>query len=144
MELLKTAGKYTVSDEIMAGIKENFLAGFATEDEVKATIKETFNDGYLADTHTAVAINVFKKLVSETPTVIASTASPYKFPKSVLSSIIGTAPDMDEFDMTEELSRVSGTKMPIPLSGLKNRPVRFTSVSEVEDMQQCVYDMLGI
>lgn len=144
MKLLSETGKYTVSDEIMAGIKENFAAGYSTEDEDRDTIKETFNNGYLADTHTAVAINVYKKLDSDRPTIIASTASPYKFPKSVLTAILGQAPDLDEFDMTEELSRVSTTKMPLPLAGLKNRPVRFTSVSEISDMEQCVYDMLGI
>lgn len=144
MKLLSETGKYTVSDEIMAGIKENFAAGYSTEDEDRDTIKETFDNGYLADTHTAVAINVYKKLDSDRPTIIASTASPYKFPKSVLTAILGQAPDLDEFDMTEELSRVSTTKMPLPLAGLKNRPVRFTSVSEISDMEQCVYDMLGI
>lgn len=144
MKLLSETGKYTVSDEIMAGIKENFAAGYSTEDEDRDTIKETFDNGYLADTHTAVAINVYKKLDSDRPTIIASTASPYKFPKSVLTAILGQAPDLDEFDMTEELSRVSTTKMPSPLAGLKNRPVRFTSVSEISDMEQCVYDMLGI
>ncbi len=144
MNDLVTTGKYTVSDKIMAGIKENFAAGFSTEEEDAETIKSTYDAGYLSDTHTAVAINVYNKLKDGTPTVIASTASPYKFPKSVLSAILGKAPELDEFDMTDELSRVTGTEVPAPLAGLKDRTVRFTSVSEIADMEQCVYDMLGI
>ena len=144
MKDLTEFGKYTVSDKIMSGIKGNFDAGYSTEEEDAATIKSTFENGYLSDTHTAVAINVYDKLKDGTPTVIASTASPYKFPKSVLSAILGKAPELDEFDMTDELARVTGTEVPAPLAGLKGRTVRFTSVSEISDMRDCVYDMLGV
>ena len=144
MDSLSKTGKYTVSDDIFEAIRADFKAGFATEEEDAAAIKASFDLGYLPDTHTAVAIEVYNKLADGTPTVIAATASPYKFPKAVLAAILGEAPQIDEFDMSDELSKVTGTKIPAPLAGLRDRQVRFDSVSEISEMEQRVYDMLGI
>ncbi len=144
MDSLSKTGKYTVSDDIFEAIRADFKAGFATEEEDAAAIKASFDLGYLPDTHTAVAIEVYNKLADGTPTVIAATASPYKFPKAVLTAILGEAPQIDEFDMSDELSKVTGTKIPAPLAGLRDRQVRFDSVSEISEMEQRVYDMLGI
>ncbi|MBQ1452324.1 MAG: threonine synthase [Clostridia bacterium] len=144
MDSLSRTGKYTVSDDIFEAIRADFKAGFATEEEDAAAIKASFDLGYLPDTHTAVAIEVYNKLADGTPTVIAATASPYKFPKAVLAAILGEAPQIDEFDMSDELSKVTGTKIPAPLAGLRDRQVRFDSVSEISEMEQRVYDMLGI
>ena len=144
MDALSKDGKYTVSDSILAAVKENFKAGCSTEAEDAAAIKNTYDGGYLCDTHTAVAIDVYNKFADGTPTVIAATASPYKFPKAVLTAILGETPDLDEFSMTDKLAEVSNTKMPAPLSGLRGRAIRFDSVSEISDMEQCVYNMLGI
>ncbi|MCR4748119.1 MAG: threonine synthase [Clostridiales bacterium] len=144
MDSLSKTGKYTVSDDIFEAIRADFKAGFATEEEDAAAIKASFDLGYLPDTHTAVAIEVYNKLADGTPTVIVATASPYKFPKAVLAAILGEAPQIDEFDMSDELSKVTGTKIPAPLAGLRDRQVRFDSVSEISEMEQRVYDMLGI
>ena len=149
MNALTTDGKYTVTDDVFSVIKENFAAGCADDTMTAATIKDTFeNKKYLSDTHTGVAINVFEAYKEATgdknATVIASTASPYKFPKSVIAALLGTAPDVDEFDMSEALSKESNTAIPAQLAGLKDKAVRFTTVSEVADMEQQVYDMLGI
>lgn len=149
MSALATGGKYTVSDSVFSVIQETFSAGCADDAKTAATIKRTYEQNhYLADTHTGVAIDVYRAYVEatgdKTPTVIASTASPYKFPKSVLAALLGQAPDIDEFDMSEALFKETGTQIPAQLAGLKDKTIRFTTVSEVSDMEQQVYDMLGI
>ena len=144
MDSLSKTGKYTVSDDIFEAVQNDFRAGFATEEEDAAAIKDAFENGYLSDTHTAVALSVNGKLADGTPTVIASTASPYKFPKAVLAALLGSAPEIDEFDMTDKLADYTGTKIPAPLSGLRDRAVRFDTVSEIDGMEAQVYSMLGI
>lgn len=149
MKQLSETGKYTVPDEVFAKIRENFAAGFADDDKTFATIKSTYEDDkYLCDTHTGVAVAVYNdytaKTGDQTPTVIASTASPYKFPKAVLTALNGSAPDIDEFDMADELSRQTGTTVPPQLANLKDKKVRFTNVCEIKDMEQQVYDLLKI
>ncbi len=149
MTSLTTEGKYTVSDAVAAEIKGLFGAGCADDTMTAATIKAAFEeDKYLSDTHTGVAINVYKAYREatgdKTPTVIASTASPYKFPKSVLSAVLGQCPDMEELDMIDMLQEKTNTEMPKPLVGLRNKEVRFTNVCEIPEMEQMVYDLLGV
>ncbi|MDO5452762.1 MAG: threonine synthase, partial [Eubacteriales bacterium] len=149
MGKLATTGVYTVSDEVFAQIKEHFAAGCADDETVSGVIRKTWEeDGYLSDTHTGVAITVYRDYCSangdETPTVIAATASPYKFSKSVLTAVLGETPDLDEFDMAGALSEKTGVKIPAPLSNLKDKTVRFTTTCAADDMEQQVYDMLGI
>ena len=103
---------------------------------------------YLCDTHTAVAVNVYeeytKRTGDDTPTVIASTANPYKFSASVLSAITDDIKSEDEFSMVEELFEKSKEPVPPQLATLKGKAPRFTRVSDKEDMAQVVFDMLGI
>lgn len=146
---LSETGKYTVSDKVFERISNVFSAGCADDIETGKTIKEKYEKyGYLADTHTSVAISVYSDYVNKTgdktPTVIAATASPYKFSKSVLEGLTGTTPEIEEVDMTSVLEEKTGTTIPAPLSGLKNKKVRFTGVSEVPDMEKQVYRMLGL
>ncbi len=149
MNGLATDGKYTVSDELIANIQSVFDAGCSTEDEVNDTIKKYNNEfGYLCDTHTAVAVNVYEKYVADTnddiPTVIDSTASPYKFSKSVLSAIKTIADDMDEFEIVEELNKTTGMDIPTPLKSLKDKTVRFTEVCDKENMSEMVFKLLQL
>ncbi|MBQ8063014.1 MAG: threonine synthase [Clostridia bacterium] len=149
MGQLAETGTYTVSDDVFAKIKENFSAGCADDETVSGVIKETYEtDGYLSDTHTGVAITVYRdyiaKTLSETPTVIAATASPYKFSKSVLTALLGETPDLSEFDMVGALQEKTGVKIPAPLANLKDKQVRFTSSCAVDEMEQQVYDMLDV
>ena len=149
MGQLAETGTYTVSDDVFAKIKENFSAGCADDETVSGVIKETYEtDGYLSDTHTGVAITVYRdyiaKTLSETPTVIAATASPYKFSKSVLTALLGETPDLSEFDMAGALQEKTGVKIPAPLANLKDKQVRFTSSCAVDEMEQQVYDMLDV
>ncbi len=149
MDSLSKTGKYTVSEKIMEQISENFCAGCADDIQTSQTIKTEYDKrGYLFDTHTAVAAKVYldylEKTGDKTPTVIAATASPYKFAKSVLSALMSKTPDLDDFSMTEKLSELTHTEIPKPLSNLRGREVRFSEISKVSDMEQCVYNLLGI
>lgn len=149
MSSLATTGKYTVSEDIKTAVLDNFAAGFTNDELTFGTINKTYAESnYLSDTHTAVAIKVYNDYVEKTgdctPTVIAATASPYKFSKSVLEALGGADESLDEFSMTDALSKKTHTEIPTPLAGLKDKKVRFTSVSEIADMEKCVYDLLGI
>ena len=145
---LSKNGKFTVSKEIFNKLSSLFWAESCNDEETVSTIKETFEDfGYLLDTHTAVAVNVYNKYKAETgdlrPTLIASTASPYKFVKSVLSAVSGEE-GKDEFDNVRVLSTVTNTEIPTPIAELENAAVRFTDIYEKSDMYKAVCDSLKI
>lgn len=150
MTSLKTDGKYEVPAEIKAEITSKFYGGFCDDENTQKTISEMFTkDNYLCDTHTAVAINVYNQYVAETgdktPAVIASTASPYKFSKSVLQAVSnGEELPESEFDMVDKLNAVSGAEIPTPLESIKDKKSRFSDVSEVNDMPEYVLKALGI
>ena len=96
----------------------------------------------------AVAVKVYDDYVAKTgdktPTVIASTANPYKFSASVLAAITDEIKADNEFDMVDELFNKSNEPVPQQLATLKGKKPRFTRVSKKEDMKQVVFDMLGI
>jgi threonine synthase len=150
MASLSSDGRYEVSDTLIQTIQKVFDAGFCDEKAVSDTIHKYETDfGYLCDTHTAVAVKVYEKYLAETgddiPTVIDSTASPYKFSKSVLSAVNGSvSDDMDEFDTVDELNRVTGADVPAPLKALKNKTVRFTDVCDKENMSEMVFRLLNL
>lgn len=150
MNQLAEKGKYTVSDELISEIQKTFDAGFTAEDCVDETIKNHFDKyHYLCDTHTAVAVKVYDEYVKSTgddiPTVIDSTASPYKFSASVLKAVLqGNTPNLDEFEMVDELNRVTGADVPKPLASLKDKNIRFSDVCNKEDMSQMVFKLLDL
>ena len=150
MTALKTTGAYSVDDDIKTKITNLFVGGFCDDDKTKATIDEFFNKyGYLCDTHTAVAVNVYKEYVEKTgdrtPVIIDSTASPYKFSGSVLSAVAnGEELPADEFEMVDYLSRKTNTEVPKPLAALKDKEARFTAVVNADEMPEFVLDALGV
>lgn len=151
MTALKTEGKYTVDSDIMDKLSARFFGGFCNEESTQKTIKELYEQSnYLADTHTAVAVDVYAQYVEktgdkETPVILASTASPYKFSKSVLGSIIPENEICEsEFDMVDQMNKVTGVEVPKPLAQLKNKGVRFNNVTAVDDMPAYVLKTLGI
>lgn len=150
MSNLNDSGNYTVSEELLTAIKNDFAAGYCDEDSVNSTIKNLFDKySYLCDTHTAVAVNVYENYVSETKddvvTVIDSTASPYKFSKSVLSAIIdGAMSELDEFDMVDELNKITKAEVPMPLKAIKDKKVRFNNVCDKESMSDMVFELLNL
>ncbi|MGN1051346.1 MAG: threonine synthase, partial [Acutalibacteraceae bacterium] len=106
-------------------------------------------ENYLMDTHTSVAVNVYGKYLEETgdntPVLIASTASPYKFSNSVLEAIVPTSeiPE-NEFEMVEKLNSVTSTPVPKPIAELKDANVRFNNVTDASSMADFVKKSLGI
>ena len=111
MESLKNTGKYEITPEMKAQLSD-FYGNYATEAEDAATIKKLYEDtGYVIDTHTAVAATVYEKYKKETGddtvTVIASTASPYKFTRSVMDAIDSKYDSMTDFELVDELSKIS-------------------------------------
>lgn len=147
---LAEKGKYTVSDDVKAKIQEVFSAGCCDDDATKTVIGETYSEyKYLCDTHTAVAVNVcnayMEKTGDKTPVIVASTASPFKFSKAVLSAVEKDGKEYeDEFSTVAALENISSLKAPEQLSALKGKEVRFTKVADKEDMAKVVFDMLGI
>ncbi|SDN42564.1 threonine synthase [Acetanaerobacterium elongatum] len=149
MSALKNEGKYTVRSEMLQLLKEQFVGGCCDDAMTQATIKELFEKySYLCDTHTAVAVKVYNDYVKatgdNTKTVIASTANPYKFPKSVAEAIEGKSGEDNEFVISHRLSQLTKTAMPKPLGGLDEKAVRFNGVCDKTTMQKVVYDYLGI
>ena len=147
---LKEDGKYIISDDVKSQIQSLFAAGCCDDAATKATIGETYKTyDYLADTHTSVGINVCNSYIEatgdKTPVVVASTASPFKFSKAVLSAV-ESDPKVydDEFSTVKALEEISGLTAPSQLSALKGKEVRFTKVTSKDDMAQVVFDMLGI
>ncbi len=145
---LSENGIFTVSDDVKAKMTDLFYGGCCDDDATIETIKELFSEyGYLCDTHTAVAMNVYKQYVNETgddrPTVIASTASPYKFAASVLSAVSDKKAET-EFDTVKLLASETATEIPAPIKALETAEVRFKEICEKEDMLASVYKALGI
>ena len=148
MESLKNTGKYDITPEMKAEMAD-FYGNYTTEAETSKTIRELYEKtGYIIDTHTAVAANVYKKYVAEsgdnTKTVIASTASPYKFTRSVMNSIDSKYDTMTDFELVDELSRISGVKVPQAIEDIRTAPVLHKTVCEVNEMCDEVKKFLGI
>ncbi len=150
MTKLKTEGSYTVTPEVKDAVSTAFYGGYCDDEATKATIAKMYRDaGYLCDTHTAVAVNVYDQYITETgdktPTVIASTASPYKFSKAVLSAVNdGKELPESEFDMVDMLNNITGVDIPAPLASLKDKKARFSDVVKVDNMPYYVLKSLGI
>lgn len=148
---LNSCGSFEVDADIFEKIKAVYSAGCCDDVETKKTIHDVYeNYHYLCDTHTAVAVKVcedYRKNTGDmTPTVIASTASPYKFGASVLSALAGENAQGDEFEMVAQLEDMTKVAAPIQLKGLKDKEVRFNNVcdKDIDSMRKVVFDMLGI
>lgn len=148
MQDLNTTGTYTVDEKTKSSILELFDAGCCSDEETAETIKDVYNEsGYLCDTHTAVAVKVcgeyFARTKDNTATVIASTASPYKFGKSVLGSLDEVCPE-DEFETVEKLSRLTGTDIPQAILDLRNKIERFDNKSDKDTIVDFVLKELSL
>ncbi len=146
---LSKNGRYEVTDDIKAKLAEEFSAGFCDDNDTKATIRRIYDKySYTLDTHSAVAVKVYEDYRRETgdttKTIIASTASPYKFSASVLEAIEGKAPEIDEFDMVNRLAELSGYDIPQSLASLKTKEIRFKDVITKEKQKDYVLERLSI
>ena len=148
MRELTEDGKYTIMDEMKENLKD-FYGNYATEKETAAFIKELYEKtGYIIDTHTAVAADVYKKYREETgdntPSVIASTASPFKFTRSVMNAIDEKYDSMGDFELVDELSKIGKVKVPAAIEEIRNAETRHNTICEVGKMKDTVRIFLGI
>lgn len=148
MEQLKGEGKYTITEEMKAALSE-FVGGYATEKETAEVIAKIYKqDDYIIDTHTAVAAHVYEQYVADTkdttPTVIASTASPYKFTRSVMDAIDPAYDVKTDFELVDELNRLSKVAVPQAIEDIRTAPVLHDTVVDAKDMCAQVKRILNI
>ncbi len=146
MEKLQKDGVYKLPKALHKKITDQFWGGCCDDYFTKEQIWKTKQEcGYTLDTHTAVAVDVYKQYVAETgdttKTVIASTASPFKFNEAVLSAL-GEDTNADDFALIDKLNQVSGMEIPASLAALKDLDVRFDGVIEKEQMYSLIQDFL--
>lgn len=146
MNSLSSKGDYQITEEMKVKMQE-FAAGYASEAETAETIKKLYEKtGYVIDTHTAVAASVYNKYRIQTEdtakTMIASTASPYKFARSVMNAIDMKYDSLSEFELVDELSEISGTDIPQAIEEIKTAPVLHTRVCDKDKMQETIEDIL--
>lgn len=148
MEELKAEGRYQVTEKMRQKMSD-FWGGYATEQENAAEIKRLFDaTGYMIDTHTGVASAVYQKYVAETkdktPTVIVSTASPYKFSHSVMEAVFGSQGDKEEFQIIDDLCRATGVVVPPAVEEIRNARIRHKRECDVDAMEKSVAEILGL
>ncbi len=148
MNGLKNEGKYEITDAMKAELTD-FYGNYATEEETAKIIKDTYEKtGYVMDTHTAVAACVYKKYINETGddkvTVIASTASPFKFTRSVMDAIDPKYDALSDFELVDELSKIANVKVPNAIEEIRNAEVRHNNLVEVDGMKDIVKKFLDI
>lgn len=148
MKELSEKGIYTISPEMKEKLTD-FYGNYASEEETAAEIARLYKEAdYVIDTHTAVASAVYRKYRQETGdeavTVIASTASPYKFARSVMDAIDKKYDVLDDFGLVDELSRISGTAVPKAVEELRTAPVLHDTVVEKDEMKSIVKKILNV
>ena len=147
MKELSDKGIYSVNEEIKEGLKD-FYGNYAKSEEVYNAINYLYNEeGYLVDTHTAVAYVVLNKYIRDTedttPYLIASTASPYKFPRSISSALKMEVTYIDDFEVIEKLYSFSKVEVPNNLKGLNNKEIIYNFISEANDLKNALLSFLG-
>ncbi len=148
MDELSTSGMYVISDDMKEAMKD-FVGGFATEEQNAEEIKRLYEaSGYVIDTHTGVGSRVYRDYVKrthdDTPTVIASTASPFKFAQSVMGAIAGDQSGKDDFDIIDELAGMAHLKVPSAIEEIRNADIRHKRECDPDDMEAEVADILEI
>ena len=146
MKELNSTGKYEITADMKSQLAD-FYGNYASEADTAAAIKKIYDDtGYVIDTHTAVAASVYSKYKADTndtaKTVIASTASPFKFTRSVMNAIDNKYDSMGDFDLVDELSKISRVKVPNAIEEIRTAPVLHDTVCEIDEMPQTVRDFL--
>lgn len=147
MSALNSDGVYEVDEAVANKLSNEFYGGCCDDEMTASTIRKMMDKyGYLCDTHTAVAIKVYDDYVEatgdKTPTVIASTASAYKFSASVLKAVCDSDIPQDEFETVDKLSSVTSTPIPAPLAGLKEKKVLHTGCVDKEQMADFIKNFL--
>lgn len=147
MENLAQKGHYEITEDMKAALGE-FYGNYASEEETAEAIKNLYEKtGYVMDTHTAVASSVYEKYRKETgdttKTVIASTASSFKFTRSVMNAIDGKFEAMGDFELVDELSRLAKRAVPKAIEEIRTAPILHNRIASVEEMPEVVLEILG-
>ena len=149
MASLAKDGKYTVTPEMKEELSD-FYGNYTSEKETAEVIKKLYEDtGYIIDTHTAVATGVYHKYLkdtkdTDTKTVIASTASPFKFTRSVMDAIDKKYDAMTDFELVDELSKIGNVKIPNAIEEIRTAEVRNKTVCEVDERPKVVKEFLNV
>lgn len=148
MSELNKGGRYEINEKMKERLNDEFYGGYADKDKVNDTIRKVYDkSGYLLDTHTSVAYRVLQdykdETGDETVSIVLSTASPFKFSKSVYEALFGES-DKEEFELMKELSLKTGVKIPSNLQGLKNKEIRHNNICEINEMKDFVVSIAGI
>lgn len=148
MDSLMQTGAYEITEQMREQL-EDFYGNYASEEETAVRIREMYeNTGYVLDTHTAVASAVYRKYVAdtkdETVTLIASTASPFKFTRNVMKAIDGNYDTMSDFELVDELSRISNVDVPKAITEIRTAPVIHDIVCDRTEMKTVVKNFLGV
>lgn len=147
MDALSSDGEYQITEEMKEKLA-GFVGGYASEAETAANIKKVYEKAdYIMDTHTSVASHVYYYKAKETgrKTVIASTASPYKFTRSVMDAIDKDKYDsMSDFELVDELNKLSGVKIPAAIEEIRTAPIVHDIVCDKSEMQATVEKILGL
>lgn len=148
MEQLGAEGKYEITEEMKEKLRE-FYGNYANEEETAQTIRQVYEEtGYVLDTHTAVGKAVYEKYKKDTQdntkTVIASTASPFKFTRSVMTAIDKKYEDMEDFQLVDELSELAKIPVPQAIEEIRTAEIRHNTTAQVSQMAEPVMEILGI
>ena len=148
MKALITDGAYEITPQMKEALKD-FYGNYTSEEEIEEVIRSLYEKtGYIIDTHTAVASGVYNKYKEatgdETKTVIASTASPFKFTRSVMDSIDKKYDSMGDFELVDELSKIGKVAVPPAIEEIRTADILHNTVCEVEQMQDTVKSFLDI
>ena len=148
MAALSGQGRYEITEEMKAQLQD-FYGNYASEEETAAEIKRLYEDcGYVIDTHTAVASAVYQKYVKETgdeaKTVIASTASPFKFTRSVMNAIDRKYDALGDFELVDELSKIANVAVPGAIEEIRTAPVVHDVQCDVDKMKDTVERFLKL
>lgn len=146
MEALRTTGTYQITPAMREKLSD-FAGGYAKEEDTRAIIRETYQTtGYVMDPHTAVAAHVSRVYREESgdtrKMLVASTASPYKFAKSVMTAIDESYEKMDEFALIDELEQVSKTEVPQAIEEIRNAQILHTRECDADQMKEAVKEIL--
>ena len=148
MKQLVTGGQYEITDKMRQNLSD-FETGFATEEQMSSVIAQTFNDEhYLMDTHTGVAAYVSREYEKRQdpvkPILLASTASPFKFAKSVMGAIDPVYREVDDFELLDRMVALTGHPRPAAMKDIENAPILHDRECNVEEMEATVCSILGL
>lgn len=148
MDSLANTGSYEITEQMREQLTD-FYGNYASEEETAERIRTMYEStGYILDTHTAVASAVYQKYVAdtkdETVTVIASTASPFKFTRNVMNAIDSKYDTMSDFALADELSRIGNVEVPDAIAQIRTAPVVHDNVCDKTQMKAIVKHFLGV